>query len=158
MTGKLLKKLCHQHGILASGNTDRNLVSILYQFIFPDCLCKTSPDRFTKFLDNTTFNILCTLLCFIVICHQSAEFELQPCTIAVFDTVDLISLFRQFFRDLLTLLPGITNQIDRTVLTNLIHMLFKLFPVYIDCTRISLFFKVSLITDIYYLFFPCILF
>ena len=157
MTGKLLKKLCHQHGILTTGNTDCNLISILHQFIFPDCLSKASPDRFAEFLDNTAFNIFGTLLCFTMICHQSTEFEFQPCTIAVFDTVDLISLFRQFFRDLLALLPGITEQVDRTILTDLIHMLFKLFPVNIDRIRISFFFKICFITDINHLFFPCIL-
>ena len=156
MTGKLLKQLCHQHGIFSTRNADCNFITILHQFIFSDCLRKPSPDRFAEFLDNASFNVLCTLFRCIVVSHHFAELHLKPCTIAIFDAVDFISLFCQLFCDFFTLLTGITKQVNRTVFTYFIHMRCQFLPVNIDRTRISLLLKIRGITDIYDLLFSCI--
>ena len=88
--------------------------------------------------------------------HQFTEFDAKPCTVAVFDAVNLVPLLCQLFCDLIALLTGITDQIYWTVLTDLIHMFFKFFPVNIDGTRISLLVKIRSVTDINDLFFSCI--
>ena len=46
-----LKKLCHNHRIFSTGNTDCNFITFLNQFIISDCLSEFSPDWFTKFFN-----------------------------------------------------------------------------------------------------------
>ena len=54
---QLLEALCHQHGVLAAGNTDCNPISRLHKLVSIDCLGKPGPDFFLKFLAKTDLHI-----------------------------------------------------------------------------------------------------
>ena len=75
---QLLKKLCHQHGILASGNTDCNLIPFLYQLIIIDRLGKTAPYLFLEPLADTLLHLqikrrFLFLLLLIFLIHRAHE-------------------------------------------------------------------------------------
>ena len=93
VTLQLLKKLCHQHGILPSGNTYRNLVSFLYQLIIIDRLGKTAPDLFLEPLADTLLHLqikrrFLFLLLLIFLVHGTHE----PSQIASLQAVNGASL------------------------------------------------------------------
>ena len=56
----LLKELGHQHGILAAGDTDGDVVSLLDQSILNDSLFKAALQIVLKLFPNTFFNVFLT--------------------------------------------------------------------------------------------------
>ena len=67
---KLLKKLCHEHGILTARDTHCNLIPRLYKLIGIYRLCKLAPDGFLKFLSDALLHIcLYIALCHLILFH-----------------------------------------------------------------------------------------
>ena len=64
---KLLKQLCHEHGIFSAGNTDCYAVARLYKLIILHCLDKSAPDRLSEFLADALFHFLAVILCFLLL-------------------------------------------------------------------------------------------
>lgn len=60
MTLDLLKELGHEHGVLASGDTDRNVISLLYETVLNDRLFKPALKIVFKLFFNTFFNVFLT--------------------------------------------------------------------------------------------------
>ena len=55
---QFLQQLCHQHGILAAGDADGNLVPCLDQLVPFDGHDKRRPQLFTEFFDNAALDFL----------------------------------------------------------------------------------------------------
>ena len=66
MTFQLLEQFGHQHGILTTGNTDRDLVSRLHQFIVVDSSGESGKQLLVELLADTQLDIFPALFhCFI---------------------------------------------------------------------------------------------
>ena len=55
---QFLEQLCHQHGILSTGDTDGNFIARLYQVIISNGMGEWIPDFFFIFGDDTALNAL----------------------------------------------------------------------------------------------------
>ena len=55
---QLLKQLCHEHGVLAAGDTDCDLIVFLDQLIVADRLCKAGEERHMEFAPDAVFDAL----------------------------------------------------------------------------------------------------
>ncbi len=52
-----LQTLSHKHGVLAARDTDADLVTGLYEFVFLDGFMQFRPYRFAVLLNDNVFNI-----------------------------------------------------------------------------------------------------
>ena len=90
---QLLEQLCHEHGILAAGNTDRNFIPRLYQFVCAHRLRKLAPDFLVKFLADARFHFLC-----LVGSRRFPDVRKQPVNITAGKVHRIQSLFRKHVR------------------------------------------------------------
>ena len=88
---ELLKELGHYHGILASGNTDGDLVSVLDHVILPDGPGELAPDVFLELLDQAALNFSGPVGDPVLFLHKSRELIANIGLVAVLDRIDLIA-------------------------------------------------------------------
>ena len=58
MPFEFLEQLGHQHGVLAAGNADRDLIAFLHQLIADDCLGKTAEQILAELFGQALFHLL----------------------------------------------------------------------------------------------------
>ena len=93
---QLLKQFCHQHGILAAGDADRNSVAFFHKLILSDSLRESAPDIFPEFFSQTLFDVLrkgsVLLLFLFLFCFHLCK---EPGDISAGQADGIIALFAE---------------------------------------------------------------
>ena len=110
---QFLEKFRHQHGILAAGDTDCDLVALLNQVVGVERPRKRPPDRLAEFFYNTLLNsrpfFLSIRLGFSA--YEAGQGEAQPRTVTTLHIDRVKSVSGQTTHPLLTLLTGMAHHV-----------------------------------------------
>ena len=134
---QLLDQFCHQHRVLAAGNTDSDFIPFLNQLILIQRFGKLAPDGFPKFLNDAPLNFSGFVFFFLfgVFCHKPAQAQAEICPVAAFNIHCMTAHFQQALRIFLAPLSGMAQHIDGFILWQLLCLFFKFIHGKTHCSR-----------------------